>query len=395
MTYAGTNGTSLAELQAPRRNRYFYGKLLDVLHLTMEQQYAISATAHVNRLNFGPGVFCGLGVTPINRDDGHGVRVEAGVVFDAVGRRVVVPDAVELLPLQLTDDCGLPAQPQPDELSGSLVLSICYRECEADFAPALVPDPGCNGSTRCEAGTWVESYSLIVRKGDVPDPVTHACRKEVMERLKARDAQGALCILAEDCPPVLGDICVPLAAIEVADNGAVSVPEPCPVRPIVPTNRALLELIVCLAQRVEECCGDHPAPPAATLKVENLTVANRAGNDYYKLTDFPPNDFPDGMVVPLTSEPATVMISFVPAKLDESSVVLGTNVVIEDEQGVEPSFKAPALSSDQIKLELTDGVFRGRYTVTVSGDPPSPVKSTEGVALDATFSVKFTVPEPD
>ena len=92
MTCAGTNGTSLAQLQAPRRNRYFYGKLLDVLHLTMEQQYAIAGSAHLNRLNFGPGVLCGLGVTALNRDDGHGVRVEPGVAFDALGRRIVVPD---------------------------------------------------------------------------------------------------------------------------------------------------------------------------------------------------------------------------------------------------------------------------------------------------------------
>jgi hypothetical protein len=391
MTCAGTNGTSLAQLQAPRRNRYFYGKLLDVLHLTMEQQYAIAGSAHLNRLNFGPGVLCGLGVTALNRDDGHGVRVESGVAFDALGRRIVVPDAIELLPLQLTDDCGLPVQPQPDKLSGSLMLSICYRECEADFAPALVPDPVCNGSTRCEAGTWVESYSLVVRKPDEPpDRVTHACRKEVMEKLKAGDVQSALCILAAVCPPVDEDICVPLAVVEVADDGSASVPleKQCPTRPTVPTNLALLDLIACLAQRIEECCSDR----AATFEVANLSVGNRAGTAYYKLTDFPPSDYPDGMVVPLTSEPATITISFKPPKLDEQSVVLGTNVVIKDEHGAEPVFNDPDLSADHIGLELTSGLFSiGTYTVTVSGDLPSRVKSTEGAALDETFSATFNV----
>jgi hypothetical protein len=274
MTCAGTNGTSLDQLQAPRRNRYFYGKLLDVLHLTMEQQYGLAASAHLNRLNFGQGVMCGLGVTAIKRPDEHGVKIEAGVAFDGLGRRIVVPDAVELVPLELTDECGNPVQPQPDALPAKLALSICYRECQADFAPALVPDPACNGSTRCEAGTWVESYSLIVREPRAgASPVTHTCRAEVIASLKAGDVQGALCAAAAECPPVEADICVPLAVIDVKDK-TVSVPRDlCPVRPIVPTNLALLELIACLAQRIEECCREHP-PAAAGFRLDHIAVGN-------------------------------------------------------------------------------------------------------------------------
>jgi hypothetical protein len=402
MTCAGTNGTSLAQLQAPRRNRYFYGKLLDVLHLTMEQQYAIAGSAHLNRLNFGPGVLCGLGVTALNRDDGHGVRVESGVAFDALGRRIVVPDAIELLPLQLTDDCGLPVQPQPDKLSGSLVLSICYRECEADFAPALVPDPVCNGSTRCEAGTWVESYSLVVRKPDkLPDRVTHACRKEVMEKLKAGDVQGALCILAAVCPPVEEDICVPLAVVEVADDGSAGVPleEQCPARPTVPTNLALLDLIACLAQRIEECCGDHAGPDAvATFGVDDLAVGNAADPGIVKLSA------PGPMVISTTHEPTTISIAFKGGYVDDNSVLLGSNVVVKEAGGAEPAFDHTSIGGGKAeRLKLTAGILSpGTYTVTVSGEPPSPVKSTDGEALDASgdgspggvFSATFEVNAP-
>jgi hypothetical protein len=402
MTCAGTNGTSLAQLQAPRRNRYFYGKLLDVLHLTMEQQYAIAGSAHLNRLNFGPGVLCGLGVTALNRDDGHGVRVESGVAFDALGRRIVVPDAVELLPLQLTDDCGLPVQPQPDKLSGSLVLSICYRECEADFAPALVPDPVCNGSTRCEAGTWVESYSLVVRKPDeLPARVTHACRKEVMEKLKAGDVQSALCILAAVCPPVDEDICVPLAVIEVADDGSANVPpeKQCPARPTVPTNLALLDLIACLAQRIEECCGDHAGPDAvATFRVDDLAVGNAADPGIVKLSA------PGAMVISTTHEPTTISVAFKGGYVDDNSILLGSNVVVKEAGGAEPAFDHTSIGGGQAeRLKLTAGILSpGTYTVTVSGEPPSPVKSTDGEALDASgdgspggvFSATFEVNAP-
>jgi hypothetical protein len=381
MTCAGTNGTSLAQLQAPRRNRYFYGKLLDVLHLKMEQQYGIAASAHVNRLNFGSGVFCGLEVTPINQGDRHGVRLESGAALDGLGRRIIVPDAVELAPLALTDDRGVRVQPQPDPLPPSLVLSVCYRECEADFTPALVPDPACNGSTRCEAGTWVESYSLVLRAADARDPVTHACRDDVIARLKAGDVQGALCALAAECPEVPPDVCVALAVIDVAADGPVSVADPCPVRPIVPTNLALLELISCLAQRVEECCSNGgPGPAARTFRIAEVALGSTAKPDESLLSTSP-----GGLTISARLKPTTISISFTGGKIDENSIVLGTNVVVKDANGVEPAFRTPMFVGGRvIRLQLVRGqLARGKYTLTISGDPPTPVKSTTGSALDA------------
>ena len=45
-------------LAAPERNHYFYGKLLDEQHLTMEQRYFNQKRWLLNRLTVGGGVLC-------------------------------------------------------------------------------------------------------------------------------------------------------------------------------------------------------------------------------------------------------------------------------------------------------------------------------------------------
>ena len=87
-------------------------------------------------------------------------RVSAGVAIDGWGRWIVVPDDLDLLPLALTDGCGAP---EPGALPARVTISVCYRECLTDYGPVLVPETRCAGDERCEAGTMVESYSLLVR----------------------------------------------------------------------------------------------------------------------------------------------------------------------------------------------------------------------------------------
>src|SRR5687768_13214566 len=89
----------LAQLHPPRRNRYFYGKLLDAPHLELEQDYGRSADAQLALHVLGAGVLCGLDVTPIVSGDQRGLRIGAGLALDGWGRQIVVPDDVELLPL--------------------------------------------------------------------------------------------------------------------------------------------------------------------------------------------------------------------------------------------------------------------------------------------------------
>src|SRR4249919_2317497 len=151
MTSASLESKQLGELQPPRRNRYFYGKLLDALHLSMEQQYGIAAQQQLNRLVLGSGVVCGLDVTLVQEGSSRGLRISAGAAIDGWGRRIIVPEDDDLVPLELTDECGRPVEPE-NGLPSSLVVSVCYRECETELTPALVPDPACNGHDRCEAG---------------------------------------------------------------------------------------------------------------------------------------------------------------------------------------------------------------------------------------------------
>ena len=61
----------MARSRWPRRSGadYFYGKLLDEQHLTMEQRYFNQKRWLLNRLTVGGGVLCGLGLKATA--DGH------------------------------------------------------------------------------------------------------------------------------------------------------------------------------------------------------------------------------------------------------------------------------------------------------------------------------------
>src|SRR5262245_17127605 len=56
----------LRTLTAPRRNFYYYGKLLDVPHFQMEQGYENLKRWRLNHLSLGEGVLCGLGITEVD-----------------------------------------------------------------------------------------------------------------------------------------------------------------------------------------------------------------------------------------------------------------------------------------------------------------------------------------
>src|SRR5258705_5142121 len=71
------------------RNRYFYGKLLDVYHFELEQDYSNGKRWLLNRLISGYGVVCGLDVQPA--DKVRGVKVTSGIAIDRAGREIVVP----------------------------------------------------------------------------------------------------------------------------------------------------------------------------------------------------------------------------------------------------------------------------------------------------------------
>ncbi len=71
------------------RNRYFYGKLLTVRDFEIEQKYTRSSAQLMQRLAFGAGVVCGLGVSA---SDDSTLLIESGMAIDYQGRMVVVEE---------------------------------------------------------------------------------------------------------------------------------------------------------------------------------------------------------------------------------------------------------------------------------------------------------------
>jgi hypothetical protein len=246
----------LIELQPPRRNRYFNGKLLDAPHLALEQDYGRGSDAQLANLVLGAGVLCGLEVAAVSSGSEVGVRVSAGVALDGWGRRIVVPD-VDIVPLNVTDDCGEPLGPDVP-VPPELVVRLCYRERQAQLMPALASDPSGEGNEATEAGEWIESYRIDVRAGAV-DSSGLACTDRVLDLMRAADLTGALAVLAQGaCAEPPQDSCIVLATLNVGDDGGLTVDGLGP-RTVVPTNLVLMQMVACLAARIEECCA-HPTP---------------------------------------------------------------------------------------------------------------------------------------
>jgi hypothetical protein len=292
----------LRVLREPRRNKYFYGKRMDVSHFQVEQDYGKLKQWLLNRLTLGKGVLCGLRVSVL---EGR-VCVDPGVAIDGLGREIIVPMRYCLDPVVVDNGCcqahppGLPPTGgrdghEPGVVDGFFTLWLCYRECLTDHQPVLVSE--CGTRDECAAGTIVESFCLKFLEGATPplgDP--DWCAKlwgsgqvpenEVVAGLPAeqRDAAEAalasrrhlLCELFDGtCDPPEGDPCVPLALVRIRDRKPIV--ESCLVRPRIYSNQRLLDLILCLSDKIDECCGDHPPPPppAKPLQVRSIDFIRR------------------------------------------------------------------------------------------------------------------------
>lgn len=150
---------AIGKLDAPKRNHYYFSKMMDVLQFEMEQSYHNDKRRLLNRLSVGTGVLCGLQVGASNGT----LCVEPGVALDGLGREVMVPARYCIDPWQLRDDCGKPLRELPRDKAQQVTLCLSYRECLADLAPVLITD--CRGERSCEAGSIVESFDLWIREG--------------------------------------------------------------------------------------------------------------------------------------------------------------------------------------------------------------------------------------
>lgn len=250
-------GQSMTGLESPTRNRYYYGKLLDARHLEIEQDYGNEKRWLINRLSIGSGVLCGLAVT--KSTDGTRVRVGPGVAIDPLGREILVPEpSAPLKPLipeeQSTTVAG-------DRRDGQVTLYICYHECEIEPAPVLVATD-CDSERYCENGLIRERYKLEWRQGSAPRPALadQQCEQLFGDLPKGTARYELACrLLAHTCA-VSRETCVPIATLTVDAQGIVHAIDTCRYRRNLYSNAVLFDLIMCLAQRVDECCG-HAKPP--------------------------------------------------------------------------------------------------------------------------------------
>jgi hypothetical protein len=238
MTSSDFDDRRLAGLHAPRRNRYYAGKLLAASDLEMEQDYLRGADAQLARHVLGAGVVCGLDVTAGDAGDRPSIHVGAGLALDGWGRRVVVPCDQEV---------ALPARvPRP----ASMVVRLRYEAHAADVAPSVLGDD----EDRSEAGTWIEGHCVEIAEGAAPT-APGGCSEATLELIRAGQVAQALGVLAQAaCAAAPRDPAVTLAAITTTADGALTI-DASAARAVVPTNVVLLQLIACLAARVEERCG--------------------------------------------------------------------------------------------------------------------------------------------
>lgn len=251
------NDEALKQLAAPARNKYFYGKLLDVLHFEMEQRYMNRKRWLLNRLGLGTGVLCGLEVVLAN--DGQSLWVRPGVAVDPLGREIIVPEPYCLEnPRQPTDSNG---RPDGDPITGEGVVTIClyYHECEVEPVPVLVGD--CDTRQACANSTIRERFRLQIHAGppgDAPGQISDEACQAIFPRGEVDDAFPHRQVACETLSGACAEpdrACVVLAtvALPAEDEAALAV-DLCGSRTAVYSNTMLTDLLMCLAARVDECC---------------------------------------------------------------------------------------------------------------------------------------------
>ena len=273
---------------SPIRNRYFYGKMLDVFHFELEQNYFNGKRWMLNRLVAGYGVVRGLNV--LLSSDGKSIYVTPGVAIDKCGHEIVLcqPSAPVPLPVPPPAAAGGPPtppasastkEPQPpgtattapaaaagsttaDNGNGSTNnpvkncdcadyyhLLLCYHECPTDPSPSLGGD--CDTLATCSPGAVRERYTLEL----VEDKLAPARNTSALSELvnggtisyPALASYVANQTFDDPCP----DCCVSLANIRVPDPGTAYDQNQnidISVRPIVYTNDLLYEMILAMKQ---------------------------------------------------------------------------------------------------------------------------------------------------
>ena len=239
-----------AGLQTPLRNSYFYGQLLGVQSFELETAYEIGQRRLLNRLVLGYGVVCGLGVEV--HDDGMRLRVAPGVAIDRWGQEIVVPHRTDWIAIS-ADLIAAAIQRAGDCKEDACVqVLICYHECRGDPEAVLAGD--CRTTDPCAPSTIREQYRIELRPQCADKPEPRCSVPNVITGDRLDHEQLARWVTYErECTRLPRDPCIALANLPVIDIDTTPRCDPngvdIGVRPILPSNVVLRELILALLGR--------------------------------------------------------------------------------------------------------------------------------------------------
>jgi hypothetical protein len=234
-------------LETPTRNNYFYGQLLGVQNFELETGYSTGQRRLINRLVLGRGVVCGLAVEV--SDEGDKVAVTPGLAVDGWGREIVVAQRSRWVPLP-GDVVQSALYRARDDACVQVV--ICYHECRSD--PAVVLAGDCSTVDPCSPSTIREEYRIELRDECAPrhEPTCRIANPLSGGRLDYEELAKWV-TYSRRCASLPSDPCIPLANIGIVDAGDDSRCDPgridIAVRPILPSNVLLMELILALLGR--------------------------------------------------------------------------------------------------------------------------------------------------
>lgn len=231
------------DLRAPRRNSYFFGKLLDQYHFELETNYFIHMRRLLNRLVTGYGVVCGLDVKPCGDD---AVIVTPGLAIDRHGNEIIVdqPTRPICIPSDDRDPSSNPSQDPCDDEKYVHIL-ICYHECFDEPTPVMAGD--CCEAEPCQPGVIRERYKVLVRPGAAPASTAELHIPDVISGCDL-DYRTLVRVVTNECPPCAEEPCIPLANVRLRPESerprCRSEDIDIAVRPIVFNNDLLFQLLV-------------------------------------------------------------------------------------------------------------------------------------------------------
>lgn len=226
-------------LKQPKRNRYYYGKLLLSEDLQDEQAYFLEKHRLLNRFLHGPGVVCGLLVVPTDPASPDAVVLEPGLALDATGREIIVTEHTRL---DLGEFSDIEIGPRCPSTS---YVTLKYAEVETDPVPQA---PGPNPSF--EKSRIQDSFKLSVRSEPVPQSDNQDL--EVTRKLSAAFREGRH---SEDLHLLLSKAisrrCIPPSSENALTLASVTMQDCDPVQPEHIDNHTNRQLVLSSAHSIQ------------------------------------------------------------------------------------------------------------------------------------------------